>query len=398
MMVQSFTKGFLKKTKKEEEDIAFILGVQAFKDTVKHSEDRLDVQHMDDPEILFEFLYLGFVNPHPEDSELNITLHETDVEYFVNGFIVERERYLAMDETEQYKSMGPTDDDDEDEDPTKDTYFSQLALFGHGSKPGDFGKKYNYTYPRYVEPTFIYDRFELVEKSTKKILFPEDMSTLFWDIFQTASGKEIMFYGELTNSEEDPDTYVVSGMNFPPQQNYGGYVETVDGAYEPWIFNEIILKGKKIPMQAHTHPDFSAFSSGTDERQIKQYIEDNVGNPFVIQLIVSNPRKGRYFVRWFDLENNTWEKPAVEFTYVNYDVEANYPGIFQFNAPARFEKIDYAALTSRGLGSKSAAAGNFNYKSIFEEDDEDGVDMFDKEEFDKHFFKNYYGLDKHKKK
>jgi proteasome lid subunit RPN8/RPN11 len=253
-----------------------------------------------------------------------------------------------------------------------------------------------------VEPKLIYDRFNKVETSTKKIVFPKDLSELFWNIFQTASGKEIMFYGEMIQSEEDKDLYTVSGMNFPPQKNYGGYVETVDGKYETWVFNEIILKGKKIPLHVHTHPDFSAFSSSVDERQIKQYIEDNEGNPFVVQLIVSNPRKGSYFIRWFDLENDTWERPNVEFTFDKYDVEAEFPGIFQFDAPPR--------VTS----SPSSRLSDFNYKSwysdfkgrgFYEDDededheeakdlyhDEDGEDLSDPKEFDKYFSKNYKKL------
>jgi len=225
-----------------------------------------------------------------------------------------------------------------------------------------------------------------------------------------ASGKEIMFYGELVQNEENPNLFTVTGMNFPPQKNFGGYVETADGKYEQWIFNEIIVKGKKVPLHVHTHPDFSAFSSSVDETQIKKYIEDNAGNPFVIQLIISNPRKGTYFARWFDLLDNTCEKPEVEFTYEKYDIEVEYPGIFQFTAPSYYSETYSGKYTYepsswwKDKTSGKAASKDEKHKSkvkktyledtktkhgkIKEEDEED-VDIFEKQRFDAYYAKKY---------
>jgi hypothetical protein len=264
------------------------------------------------------------------------------------------------------------DDDDDDDDDTKEYKW--------------------WSRHKYVEPTIVYDRFNKIDVSNKKIIFPKEISELFWNVFQTASGKEIMFYGELENTEDSPDIYTVSNINFPPQKNYGGYVETVDGEYEKWAFNEIILKGKKIPLHVHTHPDFSAFSSSIDETQIKQFILDNEGNPFVIQLIVSNPRKGSYFIRWFDLINNTWERPEVKFTFDTYDVEANYPGIFQFNAPRIYDNKTYDFKKSSGEIKRSRDWWHdMNEKN--EEDEEDqSLDLSNQKDFDEYFSKKYRNL------
>jgi hypothetical protein len=376
-----------KVNKTEEKDLAYLLGIEAFKEILRASNQDKDPSTkrtlLDDPEIVFEYLYLEIPTNHPTKVGEGVG--------FLKGWEEEEEKYqLQIDAEieEAYRS--------------KELYPREgIFTFDNDSGKKD-EKAYDYSKYRYVEPKLIYDRFNKVETSTKKIVFPKDLSELFWNIFQTASGKEIMFYGEMIQSEEDKDLYTVSGMNFPPQKNYGGYVETVDGKYETWVFNEIILKGKKIPLHVHTHPDFSAFSSSVDERQIKQYIEDNEGNPFVVQLIVSNPRKGSYFIRWFDLENDTWERPNVEFTFDKYDVEAEFPGIFQFDAPPR--------VTS----SPSSRLSDFNYKSwysdfkgrgFYEDDededheeakdlyhDEDGEDLSDPKEFDKYFSKNYKKL------
>lgn len=380
------TKGFIKKSDKEKENIAFIMGKNAFVEAINVSSKDKDASTkttlLDDSDIVFEYLYLGVPNIYSDDTDLTVVLNKKDKIHFMNGWDDEEQEY--------YLSGGY--DEDEDSPGEKDyalvsggrkvsyyessrDIYSERNLFNHANidegtafKPRDpsYVSKYTYT-----EPTIIYDRFNKIETSTKKIVFPAELSKLFWDVFQTASGKEIMFYGELVNDEENPDIYTVSGINFPPQKNYGGYVETVDGKYEMWAFNEIILKGKKIPLHVHTHPDFSAFSSSIDEKQIKQYIEDNKGNPFVVQLIVSNPRKSSYFIRWFDLENNTWEKPRVEFTFKEYDVESNYPGIFQFNAPRIYADSITSVKDSDSLRGLSA------FWAEDEEDEEDEVKVLD---------------------
>jgi hypothetical protein len=399
------------KLKKNEKSIAYLLGAEAFKAILNASTQDEDPSTkrslLDDPEIVFEYLYLGVASDHPTKPGKEVVLAEKDRENFLEGWISEEDVY----EKEIEKSLEKACEDEKNNKRNND----KNKYFG-----SDFDY-FNYNYSKYakyayVEPKFIYDRFSKVEKSTKKIIFPKEFSELFWNIFQTASGKEIMFYGELNQTEENPDIYTVSGINFPPQKNYGGYVETVDGKYEEWVFNEIILKNKKIPLHVHTHPDFSAFSSSVDEKQIKQYIEDNEGNPFVIQLIVSNPRKGTHFVRWFDLENNTWEKPSVEFTFDKYDVESLYPGIFQFNAPARFvthyssrskdSKNDPVTEYFRSKGKKDYYSdyynyyNNHNYDDLETDEDEDdagvreGKDLLDPEEFDRYFNKNYKKLTK----
>lgn len=401
MKIQSLKEGgnFIEMPKSEKDHLAFLLGEHAFKESLKVSESDTDPSTkrtmIDDVDIVFEYLYLNHPNTLPDKEDLTITLSEGDrfeftdgweaaeTSYYLgegneNSFYEERElgsgaRKVTM--STAYGVFGKKGDNDEDED-LEDGDFKWFDRKG----------KYAYPYKPYVEPTFIYDRFNKIESSSKVIVFPENLSKLFWDIFQTASGKEIMFYGEIENSEEAPDTYTVKSMNFPPQKNYGGYVETVDGDYEMWAFKEIILKGRRVPLHVHTHPDFSAFSSSVDETQIKQYIKDNEGNPFVIQLIVSNPRKGTYFIRWFDLVNNTWEKPAVKFTYETYDVEANYPGIFQFNAP-RVITSSLPAPTSL-VDSKPSDRAYFDY-NIKDEEDEEGPDLFEPEAFDNYFKKKY---------
>lgn len=379
------------RTETKKKTIGYLLGIEAFKEILKASNQDKDPSTkrtlLDDPEIVFEYLYLEIPTNHPTIVGEEVILIEEDRNDFLAGWETEEEGYQLQIEAEieeAYKS---------------NSLYPKNGIFGHdkdsfdnekNDKNSDY-KFYKYTY---VEPKIIYDRFDKIETSSKKIVFPKDLSDLFWNIFQTASGKEIMFYGELTQSEEDPELYTVSGMNFPPQKNYGGYVETVDGKYEPWIFNEVILKGKKIPLHVHTHPDFSAFSSSVDERQIKQYIEDNEGNPFVVQLIVSNPRKGSYFIRWFDLKNNTWERPSVEFTFEKYDVEALYPGIFQFDAPPRFTSSPSSRLSKTDYKSWfSDFKENREFAFEDEEDDEDETgDLSDPKEFDKYFSKNYNNL------
>lgn len=354
----------IKKDKKikVEKSLAYLVGVDAFKEIYKASTEDTDpttkYNLIGDPTTVFEYIYLETKTSHPTDLDVTITLTEEDRKDFMAGWRAEKKRCLKGLEDRsiresykeekfypegslfsEYEFDKDIDFSGKDETEYYPSYKSHTYnLYKEDKYYKDLAKKYSFGY-EYLEPKAIYDRFNKIETSKKKIIFPKELSELFWNIFQTASGKEIMFYGELSQSEENPDIFTVTGMNFPPQKNYSGYVETVDGSYETWIFNEIILKGKKIPLHVHTHPDFSAFSSAVDEKQIKQYIEDNAGNKFVVQLIVSNPRKGNYFIRWFDLENNTWEKPSVEFMYEAYDVDLNYPGIFQFNAPSRLTSL-----------------------------------------------------------
>jgi len=418
MQIKSLkTRRFVKETRNEKADIAFLLGESAFGDAAKISvNDGPDTSSLiDDVDIVFEYLYLGHPNPHPDDKDLVITCSESDRTQFICGWQAE-EKIFEKDMTEDSKLpgydmnlFGPDVNFDLKEKVPGEpgSYYLSSAVTGRG-KSYLYGSKYTY-----VEPRIIYDRFDKIDKSEKKIVFPKEVSELLWDIFQTANGKEIMFYGEITNPN-DPNEYRVSSMNFPPQKNYGGYVETVDGKYESWVFNEVILKQKKIPLHVHTHPDFSAFSSAIDERQIKQYIEDNEGNPFVIQLIISNPRKGRYFIRWFDLENNTWETPDVEFTYDTYDVEANYPGIFQFNAPREYDagvldakKFGKSFGKTSGYGSSRSMGASYQSgsytpihddptserysRSFWEDDDEDKeeLDITDPKDFDIMYSKKY---------
>lgn len=344
-----------------EENIPYLLGKEAFKEVLKSSiEDKnptTKMTLMDDVDIVFEYLYLDIATNHPTKAGLEVTLEENDRDFFKEGWDEEQGKYLAELEKDM-KEKG------------------RYSTFGRERSFGRSFRNYRYTSGyTYTEPKRLYDRFDKIEESTKKIVFSSETSELFWKVFQAAGGKEIMFYGELNQSEENPDIYEVSGINFPPQLNYGGFVETSDGDYEKWIFDEIILKGKRVPLHVHTHPDFSAFSSSVDERQIKQYITDNIGNPFVIQLIVSNPKKGNYFVRWFDLQNNTWEKPEVEFTYEKIDIESEFPGIFQFTAPPRYTRStssrirDYKSNAKKD--SKDSKNDSFNYwwEDDYDEDD-----------------------------
>lgn len=392
-----------------EKSLAYLIGVDAFKEILKASiEDKDPTTNkglIDDPEIVFEYLYLETKTLHPTEAGVEVTLTESDRVDFIAGWEAEEERYQLELEAQIEKAYKSKDlypkggifanhgfdmDDDDDDEGTENDWFYKGSKHPRGSA-ATYSRIYNYT-----EPKVIYDRFNKVETSKKKIIFPKELSELFWNVFQTASGKEIMFYGELNQSEENPDIFTVTGMNFPPQKNYGGYVETVDGTYENWIFNEIILKGKKIPLHVHTHPDFSAFSSSVDEKQIKQYIEDNAGNKFVVQLIVSNPRKGNYFIRWFDLENNTWERPSVEFTYEAYDVELHYPGIFQFNAPSRFPSLLNDDDKDGRKWFSQFRADAASDKEDEEDSDENFVDLSDPKEFDKYFKKKYKQLAKTK--
>lgn len=287
--------------------------------------------------------------------DLYFLISEEDQDTFIEGFTAAFYDYFTLEEMEP---------DDEDFDNTQEEYMNHMSR-GSDKDMGDYWKNdwedywkkdmedywgrnnfvtdktyvrgYNNTYTSV--PTKAFGKFDKKEDSDLRIVFGKELSEEFDYVFRAANGKEVMFFGEL--STEDGLTYNVDSMNFPPQNNYGAYVDTVDGKYELWMFEQV-KKGKKFPLHVHTHPDFSAYSSGVDEKQFKEYIEDNEGNPFVVQLIVSNPRKGRYFIRWFDLENNTWETPKVEFTYEDINIEDKYPGIFNFsNKRSNYDNLDY---------------------------------------------------------
>lgn len=322
-------------TEKQIENISYKLGYAAFEELIEsvsenESNNKSIVSILDDVDIVFEYLYFDNLVSHPFIPEFSVVCEESDRDKFTKGW-------------EDAES-------EEEEDESWTDFASGLSHSYTDNEDDNFLRKLGYTdsfinsgfkgmYKQDMSPKFIYDRFTELKTSSKSIVFPKEISNLFWNIFQASQSKEIMFFGEIYNTEEKPDEYIVSNINFPPQKNYGGYVETVDGDYEKWIFDNAVLKGKKFPLHVHTHPDFSAFSSSVDEAQIKKFIEENDGNPFIIQLIVSNPLKGVYFIRWFDLENNTYEKPKVFFEFELYDFEKEYPGIFQFNAPRVYDYV-----------------------------------------------------------
>jgi proteasome lid subunit RPN8/RPN11 len=379
MIIQhKLNKNFLEVSKGEQINLIYLIGAGAFKNLAKGEKVSSTIQLMDDPDTLFEYCYCNIDVEHPTNKDFEVTLEPDDRAFFIVGWEIEQERYyMDGDLTSETKELMEKYDLKLIED-TKEVvvkkenvevpkaedslvageYPHQYAYSEYGyddgedlpirTTPATPGSPVPYVWPykyeayKYVEPTHVFKRFEIKKESTKKIVFPKEISDLLFNIFSFASGKEIMFYGELVQDQENTDLYTVTNMNFPPQKNFGGYVETVDEKYEMWVFNEIIRKGKRVPLHVHTHPDFSAFSSSIDEIQIEKFIADNVGNPFIIQLIISNPRKGTYFARWFDLVNNTCEKPTVEFLYDKFDVEAAYPGIFQFDAPRYYEtyKVD----------------------------------------------------------
>lgn len=430
-LIYGNTDELFKKTSEEKDQMAYIMGAAAFRDVVSGLSSFLTPQSMDEVDVAFDYGYAGVSVEYPDDDDLCVTLSNSDREKFTEGWNDAEEKYYidsitdATEGKDNYKgdkivnpknkakhkplvkqmlakqprdkSLPPL------EKPSKFTTavatiekfkspYNPYSYLGYGYDSSLYDDDYKSPYTPYVytEPALVYERFKKLDESKKKIVFPADISKLLWDVFQTASGKEIMFYGELTTTEAEPETYTVSGMNFPPQKNYGGYVETVDGPYETWIFNQIILKGKKIPLHVHTHPDFGAFSSAVDELQIKQYITDNAGNPFVAQLIISNPRKGTYFIRWFDLANNTWEKPTVEFNYDLYDIEKNYPGIFQFNAPR-----DYKPVTiDRSLYPSIYSYDDYGaiLRGDADEDDPKSVDLMDREEYSEYLAKKYRNI------
>lgn len=202
----------------------------------------------------------------------------------------------------------------------------------------------------------VFDRFTKLPKSEKKIIFDLNLSKEFEEVFKAADGKEVMFFGVI--EEDDENIYNVKSIDFPPQKNFGAYVETVDGEYEKWAF-ERVLEGKKFLLHVHTHPNFSAFSSGTDERQMNQYIKDAEGNPFVVQLIVSNPRLNNYFIRWFNLEDDTFEEPEVTFTFESNKkmIEEKYPGIFRFNSKrSELDDINYVLGEKEKIAREAEAA------------------------------------------
>lgn len=269
--------------------------------------------------------------------DLYFLISEVDQDTFNEGFTAAFYDYFTLED------MEPDDEDLEDmEDYWKKNWEKDMEDYWNKNKNDlvtdkTYVRGYRNTYTSV--PTKAFGKFDKKEDSDLRIVFSKELSEEFDYVFRAANGKEVMFFGEL--STEDGLTYNVDSMNFPPQNNYGAYVDTVDGKYELWMFEQV-KKGKKFPLHVHTHPDFSAYSSGVDEKQFKGYIEDNEGNPFVVQLIVSNPRKGRYFIRWFDLENKTWETPKVEFTYEDINIEDKYPGIFNFsNKKSNYNNLDY---------------------------------------------------------
>lgn len=324
------------------------LGAKHFDLFIKNTSSisMVDVEADDYISYVFEAEPEQYLKDYPD---LYFLISEVDQDTFNEGFTAAFYNYFTL------KDMEP---DDEDLDNTQEEYMNHMSR-GSDKDMEDYWKNdwedywnrnkkdlvTDKTYVRghrtsYISvPTKAFGKFDKKEDSDLRIVFNKELSEEFDYVFRAANGKEIMFFGEL--STEDGLTYNVDSMNFPPQNNYGAYVDTVDGKYELWMFEQV-KKGKKFPLHVHTHPDFSAYSSGVDEKQFKEYIEDNEGNPFVVQLIVSNPRKGRYFVRWFDLENNTWETPKVEFTYEEINIEDKYPGIFNFNSRrSNYDNLDY---------------------------------------------------------
>lgn len=325
------------------------LGDKHFELFIKHTSNLSmanDVEVDDYISYVFETEPEQYLKDYPD---LYFLISEEDQDTFNEGFTAAFYNYFTLKDMEpddedlddkafeEYKDhMSRKSDKDMDIDYWKndwEDYWNRSNLVTDKTYVRDYRNTYRSV------PTKAFDKFDEKKDSDLRIVFGKELSEEFDYVFRAANGKEVMFFGEL--STEDGLTYNVDSMNFPPQNNYGAYVDTVDGKYELWMFEQV-KKGKKFPLHVHTHPDFSAYSSGVDEKQFKEYIEDNEGNPFVVQLIVSNPRKGRYFIRWFDLENKTWETPKVEFTYEDINIEDKYPGIFNFNSKrSSYDNLDY---------------------------------------------------------
>ncbi len=334
------------------------LGSKHFELFIKNTSDpsMVDVEADDYISYVFETEPEQYLEDYPD---LYFLISEVDQDTFNEGFMDAFYSYFTLkdmepddedldDIQENYMSIRSYKDMEPDDEDLGDIQEDYMSIRSYKDMEDYWNRNYFVTGKTYVRdykntytsvPTKAFGKFDKKEDSDLRIVFNKELSEEFDYVFRAANGKEIMFFGEL--STEDGLTYNVDSMNFPPQNNYGAYVDTVDGKYELWMFEQV-KKGKKFPLHVHTHPDFSAYSSGVDEKQFKGYIEDNEGNPFVVQLIVSNPRKGRYFIRWFDLENKTWETPKVEFTYEDINIEDKYPGIFNFsNKKSNYNNLDY---------------------------------------------------------
>lgn len=84
--------------------------------------------------------------------------------------------------------------------------------------------------------------------------------------------------------------YYLEDVFFPPQENQSAYVTTKDDEYPQWFFKMIIEKGiqNKIRLHGHTHPEFAAFSSGTDTNQFKKLMKELDIGDSMVQMILSN--------------------------------------------------------------------------------------------------------------
>lgn len=404
----TFPKNQLRKDLFENEDgvgVVEKLGEMEFNKLQEMVIDPSGMFDLTNPTEVFNRRFVGEVFEHPFEDEYVVEVSHVDEPAFIKGW--NKAEYLFLNSIDSIESSGDyniedlTDENIEEIEArhSGDRFVKdELDYSGFYPRPrrrsrmrdlwdderdytmGNlFGSRWGGDTNRIPQvPSKVFGRFDKKDDSDKIIRFNKEESMLFWDVFLAANKKEIMFFSEIEAEVDNPNVYNVKSINFPPQKNFGAYVETVDGEFEKWLFNDIVLKGKKIPLHVHTHPDFSPFSSGVDERQISKFIEDNEGNPFVIQLVVSNPYKKTYFVRWFDLENDTWETPKVEFDFgTSFDVEESFPGIFQFNATR--ESVNTNLLTKL---EKLVAGEEFDYDKWLEEnkDKENVYDTLEAEE------------------
>lgn len=106
---------------------------------------------------------------------------------------------------------------------------------------------------------------------------------------------EVSWFGRI--KETKAGDYLLTDIYFPPQENSAGFVTTDDERFPMWFFNTFIKKGiqNQVRLHGHTHPRFSAFSSGTDTQQFSKLIDEV--DDYMIQLIINN-RKEVYCKIW----------------------------------------------------------------------------------------------------
>lgn len=127
--------------------------------------------------------------------------------------------------------------------------------------------------------------------------------------------REVSWLGKIKNIGH---RYYLEDVFFPPQENQTAFVTTKDDEYPQWFFKMFIQKGiqNKIRLHGHTHPEFAAFSSGTDTDQFKKLMKELDIGDSMVQMILSN-KTGPHIQLW----TKTDEKTA---TTVDMKVKWNY--------------------------------------------------------------------------